>query len=198
MNTKDPLSDIEIRDSDEHLNELDKKGFDYQVCKLMRYTGMHSICTYHPKSNIRIEKRTDDHYVVWYRPKKGAIKGKGGLWAEVRGVPLHAELDFDIVDFYKRNVRRNKTMDAKRRRVSRAVQKTYKKIAPGTTPNTLRHTFAMVLLNDHHIPEKDVAEMIGTTVKTLRDYYNRMGEKKSSNQMRVTGWRKPRAGNPNL
>jgi DNA-binding ferritin-like protein (Dps family) len=197
-NTKDPLNEKELEQSDNYIRTLEPNSYEYQLCKLIRYTGMHSICTYHPRANVRIVQLHGDFIVKWARPKKGARKGEKAVWEDVRGVPLHGELDFDIVAFYKANVKRNKKLETKRRKVARTITKVYWKIAPGTTPNSLRHTFAMELLKKHHLPEKDVAEMIGTTVKTLKEYYDRVGQKQSSNQMRATGWNQPKLNNPNM
>jgi len=190
--TKHPLTAQELQTLDMAISRIDKTKTKakwlYKALMTFRYTGMHSSALYRPESNIREINRDGILTVVWFRPMKGGEKGKKNYWKEVRGVTKSKAIDFNIEVFYKANLRSKRKYPAWKQLIYDRVNNFGKGIGIShLSPNTLRHT-SFMLFFDMAIPEKDIVEMTGTSIKTIRDHYKRLGPKSTAELMRSKDW----------
>ncbi len=190
--TKHPLTAQEVILLDTAISKIDrttnKGAWLYKALKVFRYTGLHSSALYRPEANIREINQAGTLIIVWSRPMKGAKKGVKNYWKEVKGVPKSQHLDFDVSEFYQDNLRSKRKNSAWKQLIYDRLQVFGKEIGiPELSPNTLRHTAFMIFF-EMGIPEIDISDMTGTSIKTIREYYNRMGPKSRAELMKKQGW----------
>jgi len=192
----DPHSEQEMILLDNYIETLDQtkpKQLElYRMYKSFRYTGMHSSCLYRKEALPHYkDDGGGDELVVWSRPMKGAEKGKSNNWRELEGVPRHKELDFDIKEYYEKNLKHTRKPGTWKDYINkkmRALGKAAK--VRNVTPNSIRHTFLMEMIEKHKLPMLDVSLIAGCTIGTLKKYYEKIGKKGRTQRLRDSGWKK--------
>jgi hypothetical protein len=163
----------------------EKDYIKYKIFMVLRSTGMHSCCLYRPESDIRVI----DDVIIWKRPMKGKEKGKKNFWEEVEGVPKYSGIDFDIKDFYKKNLINRRKPTAWNVYIHTIIKQIGLEAGiPDASPNSIRHTVCMYFLRESNLPRKNVAEKLGCSIKTLDKYYDKLGKREANDMIRKSGW----------
>jgi integrase len=186
---KDPLNTQELTKMDNEVNKESTRSYDQKLYKLLRYTGMHSSCVYRKESNIREIDIDGITHIVWARPMKGAEKGKPNNWKDVEGVPKSVNIDFDTREFYLSNLKKKRNKGAWKVYINNRIKAIGVSAGvSGVSPNSLRHTFLMLMVHELKIPKKDVCLMAGCTLKTIDSYYDKLGKKSRAKLIEESGW----------
>jgi hypothetical protein len=183
--TKEALTAEELAKIENVVARYEKDTDEHRIFYSLRCTGMHSCCLYRPEANVRVI----DGFVRWSRPMKGKERGRPGVWAENRGMILHPRLDFDIGAFYRTNLKSRRKRGAWKVYIHGLIRRLGVEAGiPGVSPNSLRHTVMMNLHHELGIPKKDVAEMMGCSVRTIDKHYDRLGERTTAEIMKKKSW----------
>lgn len=156
---------------------------------VLRFTGMHSACVYRPEANIRGIDRNGVIHIVWARPMKGAEKGRKNYWKDVAGVPKSRFIDFDIHEWYLQNVQSKRKYPAWKSKIHYNIKEIGIKAGfTDVSPNSLRHSFLMELMEVHKFPKADVCAMAGCSINTLDKHYNTLGPEDRARKLIEAGW----------
>jgi hypothetical protein len=193
---KEPYRGSGLKALDDKASELynhpkgtEKETWYYKLYLVLRFTGMHSSCIYRPESNIREVNINGITHIVWSRPMKGAEKGKKNYWREVAGVPKARTITFDVRDFYLQNLKSKRSYSTWKSLIHYKIHKLG--INAGFTdvsPNTLRHSFLMEMLEVYDFPKLDVSKMAGCSQNTLDKHYNSLGATDRARKLKEKGW----------
>jgi len=164
-----------------------KDSDHYRTFLLLRYTGMHVCCLYRKESRIREMNIHGHTYIRWYRPMKGKIKGVKNLWEILPGIVKHNKIDFDVEAFYNHIVKR------KRKKGNMYFYRIMKEIGaksglPDVSPNTLRHSLAVYLIEDVKLSYENVANILGCSILTLHKHYAKVSKKEVDKKLIEAGW----------
>lgn len=164
-----------------------KDSDHYRVFMLLRYTGMHVCCLYRKESRIKEIQRNGRTHIRWYRPMKGKIKGVKNLWEILPGLIKHQKIDFDVEAYYTHlSKRKRKTGNVYFYRIIKDIGE--RGGLSDLSPNTLRHSLAVYLLEDVKLSYQDVADLLGCSVQTLHKHYAKIGKKAVDERMLKAGW----------
>lgn len=164
-----------------------KDSDQYRTYLLLRYTGMHVCCLYRKESRIKELKINGHTYIRWSRPMKGKIKGVKNLWEILPGLVKHQKIDFNVEDYY------NKIVKRKRKTGYMYFYRIIKEIGDkgglsDISPNTLRHSLAVYMIEDIKLSFQDVADILGCSVQTLHKHYAKIGKKATDERFIAAGW----------
>ena len=157
----------------------------YRVFLILRYIGMHVCCLYRKESQIKEIKTNGSTHIKWFRPMKGKI-GVKGLWEPVCGIMKHHKIDFDVEAYYTQLVKRNrKTGNVYFYRIINDLGD--RGGLSGLSPNTLRHSLAVYMLEVLNMPFQDVADILGCSIQTLHKHYAKIGKKATDERFIAAG-----------
>ena len=155
----------------------------YKAFMILRYTGCHVsvLCT--PKFNLHEEWDDENRrIIVWFRPKK---KGAMARTTIVKNPALKFDVEDFVKDVYKRRTKRS------RQYFHHIIKELGKKCDyPETSPQTLRHSLAVELLN-MGATEKEVAEILNCSIATLRNFYGKYTDSIKADTLVGLGWATP-------
>ena len=163
-------------------NRFGEESDAYKSFMIFRYTGCHVSVLINPKYELHEEKDEEgDIIIIWQRPKKK------GAWARTP-ILKHSNIDFDINKFATQVQKRKKKI--KRlywyRLMVELGEKSGIKLKEPLSPNTLRHTLGVELLNKGW-EEVQVAQLLNVSRKTL-EWYARFTDKGMKAKLKKTGW----------
>lgn len=185
--TKYPMT-MEMLDNAEAIAMTYPKDNDhYKVFLLLRYTGMHVCCLYRKEARIKEIKTNGTTRITWFRPMKGKKKDVKELWEPVCGIIKHRKIDFNVEDYYNQLVKR------KRKTGNTYFYRIVKQIGDrgglsDLSPNTLRHSLAVYLLEDVKLSYQDIADLLGCSIQTLHKHYAKIGKKAVDDRLLKAGW----------
>jgi len=185
--TKYPVTTEELDRAEAVAMTYPKDSDHYRVFLILRYTGMHLCCLYRRESRIR-EIKTNGHiHIKWYRPMKGKRNGVKGLWEPVSGIIKHHKIDFNVEDYYNQLAKR------KRRTGNMYFYRIIGEIGDrggveSMSPNTLRHSLAVYLLDDLGMSHQNVADILGCSIQTLHKHYAKISKKAVDDILIKAGW----------
>jgi len=159
---------------------------EYRIWKALRYFGMHAICLYDPKSQLREFKKGGQSYVVWWRPMKGAKKNQPGMWKKLPEYPKHKAVDFNVQELYE------ELRDRRRKTGYMYIYRTVSTLGrlanvSDISPNTLRHNHLMYLLEVQKLPMKNACDFLGCSVETGTKHYDAWGKQTVEERLIASG-----------
>lgn len=185
--TKYPKNQDDLDKAESIAMTYPKDSDQYRVFLLLRYTGMHVCCLYRKESRIEEVKANGHIHIVWYRPMKGKKAGIKGLWEKLPGIIKHQKIDFDVGAYYTQlSKRKRKTGNVYFYRIIKDIGD--RGGLSDLSPNTLRHSLAVYLLEDVKLSYQDVADLLGCSVQTLHKHYAKIGKKAVDERMLNAGW----------
>ena len=159
----------------------------YRVFLILRYTGMHVCCLYRKEARIKEIKTNGTTHIKWFRPMKGKNGKVKNLWEPVCGIMKHHKIDFDVEAYYTQLVKRKrKTGNVYFYRIIKGLGDRGGLF--GLSPNTLRHSLAVYMLEVLNMPFQDVADILGCSVNTLHKHYAKVGKKATDERFIAAGW----------
>ena len=185
--TKYPMTQEQLDMAEAIAMTYPKDSDHYKVFMIFRYTGMHVCCLYRKESRIK-EINTNGHiHNKWFRPMKGKTKGVKGLWEPLPGLIKHHKIDFNIEEYYNQILKRN------RKTGYMYFYRIIKEIGDrggieSMSPNTLRHSLAVYLLDELGLSLQNVADLLGCSVQTLIKHYAKVSKKAVDEIMVKAGW----------
>ncbi|MHA1136534.1 MAG: hypothetical protein ACTSSE_08610 [Candidatus Thorarchaeota archaeon] len=164
-----------------------KDSDHYRVFMILRYTGMHVCCLYRKESRIKEIQRNGHTHIKWFRPMKGKIKGVKNLWEILPGIIKHNKIDFNVEEYYNQMAnRRRKTGNMYFYRIIKEIGD--RGGLSDISPNTLRHSLAVYLIEDVRLSYQDVADLLGCSIQTLHKHYAKVGKKAVDDRLVKAGW----------
>lgn len=185
--TKYPITSEELDKAEAIAMTYPKDSDHYKAFLVLRYTGMHVCCLYRKESRIKEIKTNGHTHIKWFRPMKGKTKGSKGLWEPVPGIMKHHKIGFDVEAYYNQIVKRKrKTGNVYFYRIIREIgdRGGIEKLSP----NTLRHSLAVYLLDELGFSYQDTADLLGCSVQTLIKHYAKIGKKAVDERLVKAGW----------
>jgi len=183
MKQKLPLDLEDLKELEKFAkNRIGEDSDTYKAFMIFRYTGCHVSVLVEKERKLHVEIDKDgDSNIIWYRPKK---KGEWARCVILKHPNIKFNIDKFVKEFQKRKRKNNRLYLY--RLMENLGDKSAIELKEPVSPNTLRHSLAIELLNKGW-QDLEVAQLLNVSRKTL-DWYGRHSNKGIKNKLKESGW----------